>query len=658
MAFVVLLDVSPHARASAPAGAPTTTAAVEQAEAVLVEHYARLVRIAYLVLPPALGRHRRVLAAHSLVQRSLPRRTDGRGPGRARQRPHGGGAVYAHLLGRVLRGALAAGRHPGRPGWRGGLRWAPLLPQVWGLRLFPHCGGADELALDRQLSALSAPARAAFVLRGLERLTDGEVRRALVDAGADDADSALAEADGVRSPGAGDAAVLLDAAEFDPCSLRVRPPDLLRRRMRFKATLAAIAAALVCGTLFVLPGDGRGPHGAVAPGHAGSPVAAAALDPARLSRVAPVAWRSSTRTDFTVWPARGSLTGDPALLRRALSVWAGPESGVRVSATPGTPSGPPIGAPQLLFAGRVDRARVVVFHDGLRIVRYAEPSDGTARGAALDLARVDGADAASSGALVVGRGRGGVRYLTAPWVGRLSTRDLADPSGAPRPLRRDAQGVTDPVPSGGATGGCDSWAALELAYEGGARRLVADLGELVPARLTWGPPSAPVDVPDGAARAAWARTACLLPAVRSHGVRTVNSWAYARQALPEGDGSAAWLCTRADTWRGSGSQVLAQVQLPSSGGPAAASGVVAARAEDSPACGPRVPQVLAGVLWRSRAGRWYVLAAGTRQFASLSTTGGAVGSARGRLLAVPAKAGAQAELSGRLPDGSPVAALR
>ncbi|NED91100.1 hypothetical protein G3I76_64830, partial [Streptomyces sp. SID11233] len=45
---------------------------VPQAEAALVEHYPRLVRLAYLVLPPALGRHRRVLAAHAAVQRALP----------------------------------------------------------------------------------------------------------------------------------------------------------------------------------------------------------------------------------------------------------------------------------------------------------------------------------------------------------------------------------------------------------------------------------------------------------------------------------------------------------------------------------------------------------------------------------------------------------
>ncbi|MFC1232823.1 hypothetical protein ACFJEF_31420, partial [Streptomyces sp. Sce081] len=47
---------------------------VGQAEAALVEHYPRLVRLAYLMLPPKPGdRGRRVLTAHALVQRALPR---------------------------------------------------------------------------------------------------------------------------------------------------------------------------------------------------------------------------------------------------------------------------------------------------------------------------------------------------------------------------------------------------------------------------------------------------------------------------------------------------------------------------------------------------------------------------------------------------------
>ncbi len=50
-----------------------TRADVERAEAAIVEHYPRLVRLAYLVLPPSMGRHPRVLTAHGLVQRALPR---------------------------------------------------------------------------------------------------------------------------------------------------------------------------------------------------------------------------------------------------------------------------------------------------------------------------------------------------------------------------------------------------------------------------------------------------------------------------------------------------------------------------------------------------------------------------------------------------------
>ena len=91
---------------------------------------------------------------------------------------------------------------------------------------------------------------------------------------------------------------------------------------------------------------------------------------------------------------------------------------------------------------------------------------------------------------------------------------------------------------------------------------MTDLGELTAVRLTSGAPSAPHDVSGRAERESWARTACLLPAVRSNGVRSVNSWPYAKQRLPEGAGEALWFCTRADTWRGTGSRVLAQFQAP------------------------------------------------------------------------------------------------
>lgn len=144
--------------------------------------------------------------------------------------------------------------------------------------------------------------------------------------------------------------------------------------------------------------------------------------------------------------------------------------------------------------------------------------------------------------------------------------------------------------------------------------------------------------------------------VRSNGVRSVNSWPYAKQRLPEGAGEALWFCTRADTWRGTGSRVLAQFQAPPelSGG-ARAPGAVAARSEDSPDCGVRRPRVLAGVLWKSDGGRWYVLAAGSRQFASLTASGGVRGRADGRLLMLPHGGGgpppARGAADGRQPGG-------
>ncbi|MBZ4324583.1 hypothetical protein JNW98_35410, partial [Streptomyces sp. SCA2-4] len=149
-----------------------------------------------------------------------------------------------------------------------------------------------------------------------------------------------------------------------------------------------------------------------------------ALDPGKLVRAPADAWRRADRPGFAAWPARGDRTEDEALLRRALSVWARPGSTVRVTATPGTPSGPAPGPPQLLYAGAVDSAVVVLLHDGLRVVRYAEAKDGDSTAAALDFARADAADADTATAVVVGRTDGNVRFLTAPWVTSAAVRDL------------------------------------------------------------------------------------------------------------------------------------------------------------------------------------------------------------------------------------------
>ncbi|MFE1840249.1 hypothetical protein [Streptomyces sviceus] len=637
-------DVAPRpAPASGSAADPVVD--VEQAEAALVEHYPRLARIAYLVLPPGLGRGRRVLTAHALTQRALPRGRTAAPVIPAQSAGREGDPGYAFVRLQVVRTALEAGLPLRRMAWPKRSQLPPLLPQVRGLRLFPRSGGADELALDQRLSAMSGPARAACVLRGLEKLPDGDVRELLTAAGVADVDAALDEATGTE-----DAYALLGSPEFDPCSLQARPTDLMRRRQHTKAALAAAAAVAVCGALLGMPGDGWGPDGAAAPPYARNPAAQAALNPALLLKVPAAAWESSARTDFSVWPARGDLTGDSALLRRALAVWARPGESVQVSATPGTPSGGPSGPPQLLYAGTVDNARVVLLYDGLRIVRYAEPRDGT-KGAALDFARVDGADRAGAGAVVLGRADGNIRYLTAPWVTKAAERDLLKPSAGAMDLTLTG-GATAPMAGPAQSGACTSWNVLQLTDASGTR-LLADLGELVPARLTTGRPGSVTDASGAGALRAWAPYACSLAAMRSSGVRSVNAWAYASQPLPDTGGAADWVCTRAETWQGGGERVLAQFHTPGS-----TYGAVAAKAENVPACGAKDPQVLAGVLWKSGTGSWYLLAAGSRGTSSISATGGVTGSARGNLLAVKAEQGGRAELKGILEDGRTVSGLR
>ncbi|NEA86557.1 hypothetical protein G3I53_10990, partial [Streptomyces sp. SID14436] len=151
-------DVAQRPAASASAGPAVD---VEQAEAALVEHYPRLVRLAHLVLPPGWGRSRRVLAAHALTQRALPRSRTAAPVIPAQSTGRDSDPGYALVRLKVLRTALEAGRPLRLRSWPKRAQLPALLPQVWGLRLFPRPGGADELALDQRLGELSGAARAA-----------------------------------------------------------------------------------------------------------------------------------------------------------------------------------------------------------------------------------------------------------------------------------------------------------------------------------------------------------------------------------------------------------------------------------------------------------------------------------------------------------------
>ncbi|MEV7546033.1 hypothetical protein [Streptomyces sp. NPDC089915] len=646
---------------SEPDGAPPAPAtpaargAVERAEAVLVEQYPRLVRLAYLTLPPSLGRHTRVLLAHRAVQHALPRAGGGRDPGTP-------GAALEELRVRVLRAALApAGAARGLLARTG---WPPAPPFVWGLRLWPPAGGIDEAA--GLLGAAPGPVRAAFVLHRLDGLPEEDVTRLLGTAGAPGPGDAVRGARAV-APGAALPAALLNPG-FDATVVSARPTDLLRRRRRVRiGWAAAVAAVLAAG---VLVADGSPPRTEAVP--AAGAVAAGLLDPARLARVPAEAWADTARVDFTAWPARGGRTADRALLTRALGAWAARPGGVRTTAAPGTPADPPAHPPHLLYAGDVPgdpgATAVVLLLDaeGDRVARYTEPAAGPRGTRTLDLARTDEAGVTTAAALTLTRASDGAaaRYLLAPWIASAGTRDLLRADDTARPLAVAADGVTAPVPVPRGSGACDAWPVLELTS---SARIVekhsfvlADLGALTPVHLTYTPlPDGPGAVParqpreaTGApARAAWATGACRLRTLGGGGVRAVNVWDFADSDLPDGAGRAVWSCTRASGWAGPG-DVLVQLRPPS--GPPQE----VARARSTAACGRFGQHLLAGTRWRSPAGRWYLLAAGSREVTAITASGAVRTETAGRSLVAPAgPEGAPVSLTARLASGARITAL-
>ncbi|MFD9812617.1 hypothetical protein [Streptomyces sp. NPDC059080] len=620
-----------------------TRADVERAEAAIVEHYPRLVRLAHLVLPPAMGRHRRVLTAHGIVQRALPSAGRERAravlPGQRGPRPEPG---YPLVRSRVLELALAQAKPP---------RWRSPLPVVWGLRLFPRAGGADELALDQALSALSAPARAAVALGHLEELDEDEVVAVLGAAGVADPGAAQRAAAALgRDLGPGTAA-LLNSGEFDPCTVQARPTDLLRRRQGRRA--AAVTAAVLAAGAALLTAVG-GPDGTPPPAQPDPATVRArqVLDPQRLVRAPDDAWADTSRVDFTAWSPRGEYAGDTALLGRALRVWGAPGRDVRVTAADGASTRPPDQPPRLLYGGVIDGVTVVVLHDGDRVVRYAEPEGAPAE---LEFARVDNADLTTAGALVIGRGTGWMRYLIAPWITDTTTRDLLRPTAPEKALHVAPDGVTDRVPEPPADGAvCGRWPVARLHSSARVTAqhsfLLTDLGDLTPVHLTYGPaasggPTAapPAEATTSAALLSWAHTACSLRGERAAGVRSVNNWAYARQRLPESGATATWVCSRADTWRGPG-RVTVQFH-PAVARPERPARVVG-RARDTAACSPYGPEVVGETRWRAGSGHWYLLAAGSPAVRGLDVTGAVHRTTRATTLAVGVPASAPVRVAG------------
>ncbi|MFE5491343.1 hypothetical protein ACFQ7Z_15540 [Streptomyces virginiae] len=630
------------------------SAAVEHAEAVLVEQYPRLVRLAYLTLPDSLGRHTRVLLAHKAVQRALPRPGTPTGPAPAEGGTDGPDPALTLVRTRVLRATLA-------PTGPAGGTWAriarpPVPPFVWGLRLWPPAGGIDEAA--QTLSGAPAPVRAAFVLHHLDDLTQGQAERLLGRAGA--ADPAGAVRDALALPVGEGLLRALRRPEFDASVVSARPTDLLRRRRRARACWAALATLTLTLTALSVQHSPEGPD--VRP--AAGPAASGVLDPGRLQRVPAEAWADTARVDFTAWPARGGRSGDRDLLARALRTWAAPGT-TQVTTAPGTTAEPPAQAPQLLYAGDLDGRAVVLLRDGDRVVRYGEGATGSG-GRTLDVTRTDDAGVTTAAALTLSRAPGGAsaRYLLAPWIATATTRDLLRAGDPARTLAVAADGVSAPAAVPPAGGTCASWPVLELTS---STRIVekhsfvlTDLGALSPVHLTYtplpdGPAAAPARQPREAtgpeARAAWAPLACRLGELRAGGYRAVNVWDFAAAQLPDGAGRAVWSCTRASGWAGPG-DVTVRLRLET-GTPQDV-----ARARSTAACGRFGQHLLAGFRWRSPAGRWYLLAAGSRQVTGITATGAVRAGAADRTLAAPwTGPDGPVSLTGTLAGGGTVTAL-
>ncbi|RSS63408.1 hypothetical protein EF912_03370 [Streptomyces sp. WAC07061] len=628
-----------------------SAAGLSQAEAVINERYPQLLRLAYLVLPPELDRHARLLRAHRGVQRSL------RAAGRRARR---GGDVLAAVRAEVVR--YSAGRGP-----RG-----PLLPWVWGLRMWPSAEELDEAA--RALAGLSPYARAAHVLCRFDGLEEdaaaevlaragagdpaGEVRAALAAGGAAGAGEGRHEWTGaVDGPGPRGETV------SHPADVHTRPTDLLLRRTRVRAAWAVAAVLLLAGGL--TRATVTGPDPGLPVGYAGAPAARAALDPARLVRVPARAWSDTGRVDFTAWPARGRRTGDRALLARALGTWAAPPAGTAVTVAPAASAEPPGHPPQLLFAGDPQPGTaVVVFLDADRVVRYTERGGRRS----LDIARTDDADVTTAAAVTLTRDGNTARRLLAPWIATAGTRDLTAPAQPVRPLPIGPDGtVTTAFPGGdGPKGaGCGPQPVLEVASSPRIVEkhafLLADRGGLLTVHLTYTPPAEGADAPPArqpreatgpAALARWAQEACTLEAVDGRAVRAVNLWDFALTELPEGAGRAVWSCTRATHWTGQGD---VRIRLR----PPAGASLPVTEARSTAACGRFGQHLLATTVWRARSGQAYQLAAGSREVTEISATGSLRTRTPGRSLAVPAPPAPAppATLTATLRSGAVITAL-
>jgi hypothetical protein len=339
-----------------------------------------------------------------------------------------------------------------------------------------------------------------------------------------------------------------------------------------------------------------------------------------------VAWQQSPRLDFGVWPSRGDDdASSSAAVQQALSAWLTQHPGV-VRLGPGTAAGPPLQPVHTLWSGHLDGATVVLLFDSTRLARYTLPDAPTpADPVRLDVVRADGADMTSAGAVVLRSTDAGDRWLVAPWVDAAGVRDLRTPA-APATPTSVSDGVTAVVPAPPASG-CGTWPALQLHAApavGGQAFTVTNLGGVTGTHLLYtAPPKADPtqtarEVITADAYGAESRVVCGLSPLQGQGVKQVDTWIFAQQALPQSQGLASWVCVRADQWTGSG--MATSEFLPP---PAQAAATVTGSEADGKTCSPLGPNIVAQARWQAPDGKVYLLVGGTRHVVKVAVEDGA-----------------------------------
>jgi hypothetical protein len=567
-----------------------------RAESVLVQRYPQLVRTAYLTLAGERRREERLARAHRVVQSALPWRN----PGGAEPAD-----VYRNLQVRVVKRTVS------EPWWS--RRWPWRRSATW-LRATPALGTPEHAAVDAALVDLHAEARAAYALLVGEGLAASEITRILREAGVKAPRSAVVAAQDLRDRLWDDSGLgpdsqtrLLQDAALDPTVARLRPPDLLIRRalmvLRTGAVLAAVAALVFAITAAVSRPGGTDPV----------PVTAAAPAAQAAQLVAAEAWRTSSELSLDVWPSRGSRRTDSVLRDTAVRAW---QRGEHVTALAGTASGPPVGMVRTLYAGDLDGQTVVLLADDVRIARYVDA--GKSR--TVTLAPKPRRDPVNASALRLTSGTTSARYLLAPWVSKAEATVLG---GGWRALIA-TDGVTGAVGGGGGGAACWSGPVLRLTagdVHDGAPFTLADFGAATPAHARYVPPvepgpiTGPQELDARGGPAVWNRLGCALTELRGATLDSVTAWELWSGDLPENAGRASWVCTRADG-TGGANRAAADLVMPG----AAKTQRTAVRTATR-LCSQLAPDLVVATWWKAPSGKWYFLAAGSRNVGRITLSG-------------------------------------